>query len=81
MGFGRVTDQVCEAIHQGLIKRNEAVELVNLYDGKCSDFYINKFCDYLKISKKDFSTNLDKHVNKNLFKKTSGKWIPRFVVK
>tara|TARA_B100002051_G_C16662755_1_gene600035 strand:- start:18 stop:1136 length:1119 start_codon:yes stop_codon:yes gene_type:complete len=80
-GFGHVTDQVCEAIHQELIDRSEAVKLVKKYDGNCSDDYIRSFCDFLEISTKEFWRQADKFVNKNLFEKVNGKWKPKFTVK
>ena len=33
-GFGHVTDQVCETIHQKFMNRNEAIDIVKKYDGK-----------------------------------------------
>ena len=80
-GFGHVTDQVCEAIHQGLMDRSEAVKLVKKYDGNCSEDYIKYFCDFLEITSKEFWDQADKFVNKNLFEKVNGKWKPKFTVK
>ncbi len=80
LGFGRVTDQVCEAIHQGLMTRDEGIDLVNRYDGKCSGKYIKQFCDYIEISNDQFWEVLDKHVNKDLFQKENGEWRPKFEV-
>ena len=39
-GFGRVTDQVCEAINAGAMTREEGLELVRRYDGKCDRSFI-----------------------------------------
>ena len=80
-GFGRVTDQVCEAIHQGMLTREDAVKLVKKYDGKCSEKYIKLFCKYLEITEQAFWTNVDKNVvNKKLFKKVKNNWVPKFKV-
>ena len=79
-GFGTVTDQVCEAIHQGMMTREEAVELVKKYDGGCSEHYINIFCDFIDISLDEFWTIVDKHANKDLFEKINGRWKPKFEV-
>ena len=77
----RVTDQVCEAIHQGIMTRQEAVELVKKYDGKCSKKYIKLFCEYLEITEKEFWINIDRNiVNKKLFKKIKNNWVPKFRV-
>jgi len=79
-GFGHVTDQVCEAIHQGMVDRDEAVELVKKYDGACSDYYIKIFCDYIDITINEFWTVVDRYVNKDLFEKNNGSWEPKFEV-
>jgi len=79
-GFGHVTDQVCELIQNGLIERNEAVELVKEYDGACDNKYIKIFCDYIGIDLDEFWRVVDKFVNKELFQKTKGEWKPIFEV-
>lgn len=53
-GFGQCTDHACYDIRDGKITRNEAVELVRRYDGKCSPAYIKKFCDYIGITADEF---------------------------
>ena len=73
-GFGHITDQVCEAIHQNLITREKAITLVEKYDGKVDIKYIKKFCDYIEISLEDFWKHLDNIVNKDLFEKKDGTW-------
>ena len=78
LGFGRVTDQVCEAIHQGMITRGEAVGLVKKYDGACAEKYIQMFCDYIEITLDEFWNHVDKITNKDLFEKVNGKWQPKF---
>lgn len=79
-GFGKVTDQVCESIHQGLMTREEALYLVKKYDGRCSKKYINFFCNYIGISLKTYEQTVDKMVNKKLFKKVNNIWVPKFKV-
>lgn len=76
LGFGQVTDEVCEEIRFGRMTREEAVELVNKYDGKCSDFYIKAFCDYTGLSVKKFWEVAEKFRNKEIWKKNSeGQWV------
>tara|TARA_B100000900_G_C20556068_1_gene706890 strand:- start:857 stop:1714 length:858 start_codon:yes stop_codon:yes gene_type:complete len=79
-GFGHVTDQVCEAIHQGMMTRSEAIKLVKKYDGACSEHHIKLFCDYIQISEKTFWNVVDQYVNKNLFHKKNNKWVPKFEI-
>ena len=49
-GFGFCMDHACYDIRDGHITRNEAMNLVKNYDGKCSEEYIKKFCDYIEIT-------------------------------
>jgi N-acetyl sugar amidotransferase len=80
-GFGKVTDYVNEDIRLGRIKRNNGIELINKYDGKCADIYIESFCDYIKISVQEFWDVVRNNVNKNLFDiKENGNIVPKFKV-
>tara|TARA_B100001540_G_scaffold31430_1_gene27394 strand:- start:6307 stop:7437 length:1131 start_codon:yes stop_codon:yes gene_type:complete len=59
-GFGFCMDHVCYDIRDGHLDRDEAVKLVLKYDGKCSEKYINEFCEYVEISRVQFNETLDK---------------------
>ena len=81
-GFGFVTDEVCYYIREGRMSREEAIELVEKYDGNCDERYIREFCEYIDISMEEFWQVVDRFVNKKLFHKDSatGEWVPRFKV-
>ena len=80
-GFGRVSDHVNESIRRGLITREEGIEIVEKYDGCCSDEYIESFCNYIDISKQTFWENVHSCVNRELFEITNkGEIIKRFEV-
>lgn len=80
-GFGFATDEACYDIREGRISREEAIWLVNEYDGKCGEKYIKEFCEYIDITLEEFWKVVDKYVNKELFKKDeNGKWRPIFSV-
>ena len=80
-GFGRITDYVNEDIRLGRLTRDEAIELCEKYDGSCSPKYIKSFCEYIEISESKFWDNVNKSVNKDLFKKTDkNTWKPKFKV-
>ena len=49
-GFGQCMDHVCYDIREGDINRNEAIDLVFQYDGKCSEEYVLNFCNYIDIT-------------------------------
>ncbi|MDC0586983.1 N-acetyl sugar amidotransferase [Gammaproteobacteria bacterium] len=70
-GFGHVTDQTMERIHAGEMRRDEAIELIKKYDGKCSNEYIEKLCHYLKIKPDDFHKKLDANRNMDIWEKES----------
>lgn len=81
-GFGFATDEACYDIREGRISRKDAVWLVEQYDGKCADRYIEEFCDYIEISIEEFWRVAEDYVNKKLFRKGDCKikWIPKFKV-
>lgn len=74
-GFGHVTDQVCEAISQGLMQREEGFELLKKYDGKCDHSYIEKFCKYLCICEEEFWEVVEAFRGKDIWQKDDkGEW-------
>lgn len=81
-GFGFATDEACYDIREGRLTREEALWLVNQYDGKCGEKYIRDFCEYIDITTDEFWRVVDRFVNKKLFfkDKQTGKWLPRFKV-
>ena len=82
LGFGFTTDEVCYNIREGRLSREEAIKLVEQYDGKCDERYIREFCEYIDISVEEFWQVVDRFVNKELFRKDTetGQWVPRFKV-
>lgn len=79
-GFGFATDEACYDIREGRLTREDAIWLVKEYDGKCGDSYIRDFCRYIDISVDEFWDVADRFVNKKLFVKEQGRWVPRFQV-
>ena len=59
-GFGQCMDHVCYDIRKGILTRDEAIQLVKKYDGKCDEKFIKQFCDYIEISVNDFWKNAEK---------------------
>ena len=64
-GFGRVSDYLNYEIRNGKIQRNEAIKIIEKYDGKCSSKYIESFCEYIDISEINFGTTLTDLLTKN----------------
>ena len=80
-GFGRVTDHVNEAVRTGLMSREEAIRLVEEYDGSCAPSYIESFCDFIDISVESFWQHVRASVNPELFEvQRDGKIERRFKV-
>jgi len=73
LGFGRATDLVNEEIRLGAISRNAAIDIVEKYDGVCSDKIIESFCKFIKISVSEFWDIANHWVNKELFYIAGGK--------
>jgi N-acetyl sugar amidotransferase len=66
-GFGRATDYVNEWIRRGKINRNEAIPIVEKFDGVCSDEYIRTFCEFISITENEFWQVVQSNVNKDIF--------------
>ena len=79
-GFGRANQDACIEVRRGAMVREQAVNLVRLYDGHYPDEFIQLYLDYYQMTKEDFDAVLDRYANKNLFEKADGHWKPLFVV-
>ncbi len=77
-GFGRTTSEVGCDIRRGALTRKQGLELVKKFDGEYPEAYISQYLDYYKMTKEEFDAVLDKHANKDLFKKVNGRWVPTF---
>ena len=53
-GFGQCMDHACYDLRDSRITRDEAIELVRKYDGKCAEHYIVEFCNYIGITLEEF---------------------------
>ena len=81
LGFGRASQDVDIEIRRDAMTREQAVNLVKVYDGEYPEEYIEIYLDYYKMTMDEFNAVLDKWVNKDLFEKINGRWKPLFVVK
>ena len=72
-GFGRTTDICNERIRKNKLTRNEAIKLIEKYDGVCDDSIIQRYCKYVNISSAEFWKIVNKYVNTNLFYIRKGK--------
>ena len=56
-----------EWIRRGKMTREEAVPIVQKFDGACSDRYITSFCEFISITENQFWEIVNAHVNQDLF--------------
>ena len=73
-GFGQTMDHACYDFREGRISRKEAIDLVLKLDGKCSNDYIKKFCEYTGITNEEFWKTTEKFRGVMWKKDTNGKW-------
>ena len=79
-GFGRASDYVNEMIRLKTISRDEGIEIVEKYDGVCSDEYIKNFCEFIGISTSEFWECVRSSVNTKLFDLKDNKITKKFKV-
>ena len=77
-GFGRATQDAGIEIRRGAMTRDQALNLVKIYDNSYPEQFLEQYLDYYEMKKDEFQNVLDSHVNKTLFKKINGRWIPKF---
>jgi N-acetyl sugar amidotransferase len=82
-GFGKVTDQSSEAVRLGMMSRDDAVKAVLDYDGKCAPHFIDRFCNYLGITHKQFWETAERFRNPDIWHRDSGsgKWLLKEKIK
>lgn len=79
-GFGRATQDAGIEIRRGSMTRDQALNLVKMYDNSYPADLISTYLDYYQMTKDEFDAVLDKYANKDLFMKVDGIWQPKFVV-
>ena len=81
-GFGRATQDAGIEIRRGAMTRDQAINLVNLFDGQYPEEHIPTYLKYYGMDIDSFNLILDKWVNKKLFyKNNENRWSPNFIVK
>jgi len=79
-GFGRANQDASIEVRRGAMQREQALNLVRLYDGKYPDEFMSQYLDYYQMSMSEFDVVLDRFCNKDLFYKNNGRWQPRFTL-
>jgi N-acetyl sugar amidotransferase len=79
-GFGRANQDASIEVRRGAMDRQQAVNLVRLYDGHYPEEFVDLYLNYYQMTKAEFDATLDIHANPALFDKVDGHWTPKFVV-
>lgn len=79
-GFGRANQDACIEVRRGAMDREQAVNLVRLYDGHYPEGFIDLYLTYYRMTLNEFDAVLDSYANKELFEKIDGRWRAKFVV-
>jgi len=79
-GFGRANQDACIEVRRGAMDRNQAVNLVRLYDGHYPEEFMQIYLDYYQMTQAEFDAVLDRYANQELFEKLDGRWKPKFLV-
>lgn len=79
-GFGRANQDACIDVRRGAMERDQAVNLVRLYDGQFPAEHLKKYLDYFEMTEATFMAVLDKWANKDILEKRNGSWEPKFLI-
>ena len=74
-GFGQCTDHVCYDIRARRITREEAIELVKRFDGKCGEHYLKAYCDGIGIALNEFWRVAEQFRGPMFTENSSGNWV------
>ncbi len=71
-GYGRATDSVCIEVRNGVMTREEAVRLVDRYDGRYPKECVEVFCEEFKLNREEFDALCEPFTNRALFVSENG---------
>lgn len=77
-GFGRANQDACIEVRRGAMTREQAVELVRIYDGQYPEEHEERYLDYFEMTADEFHSVLNRWTNPQLFEVNNGKRTPKF---
>jgi hypothetical protein len=80
LGFGRALQDAGIEIRRGAMSRDQAVNLVKLYDGTYPEPFVEEYLEYYEMTRDEFDKVIDKWANKDLFRKEGAVWKPNFTI-
>ncbi|CAI8418543.1 MAG: Uncharacterised protein [SAR116 cluster bacterium MED-G04] len=79
-GFGRANQDASIEVRRGAMSRDQAINLVRLYDGMFPSEYLDMYLDYYQMSEDEFMAVIDRWANKDILEKRDGFWKPKFSI-
>jgi N-acetyl sugar amidotransferase len=79
-GLGRTNSDTAHEVRDGHIDREEAVALVNKFDGEFPIKYFKEFLEYCDISEDEFTQVIDSWRSEHLWTKVNNKWMLKHTV-
>jgi len=79
-GFGRATQDAGIEIRRGAMTRDQAKQLVAIYDNQYPEEFIDQYLEYYEMTQEEFDAVLDNFANRDLFEKINGRWQPTFKI-
>jgi len=73
-GIGRTTADTSHQIRDGLITRDEGVDLVHQYDGEFPSRYLKEFLEYMEMDIDTLNKTIDKFRRPLIWRKSNGQW-------
>ena len=73
-GIGRATSDAAHQIRDGVINRDEGVDLVQKYDGEFPTLYLQESLDYLEMDKDILTKTIDKFRRPVIWEKNNNTW-------
>lgn len=65
-GFGRCAADAAIAVREGVLKQEQALELIEYYDGEFPNEYLPEYLDYFRMDYKEFCDTIAKHTNMDI---------------
>lgn len=79
-GFGRANQDASIEVRRGAMDRDQAVELVRIYDGQYPEEHESLYLDYFEMSADEFHSVLNRWTNPQLFEINNRSRSPKFRV-
>lgn len=74
-GYGRAADEASRDVRDQLIEREEAVRLVEHYDGRYPKFSVEAFTEKFEMSQDEFDALSDRFTNRAIFEMQDGRFV------